>query len=137
MAAYEYGNTNEPCGRSTAAAADSPTASHSADAHTLSARRYAPRVLLYTCPARTHGANFPVVPHPCGIAAQALERSGHTFTVKTVGGFKNIPLSRRGKRDEIIALTGQPDVPVLVLDDNSVIHGTNAIVEWAAAHSVA
>jgi hypothetical protein len=31
---------------------------------------------------------------------------GHTFTVKTVGGFKDIPLSRRGKRDEVIALTG-------------------------------
>jgi glutathione S-transferase len=78
-----------------------------------------------------------MVPHPCGIAAQALERSGHTFTVKTVGGFKSVPLSRRGKRDEIIALTGQKDVPVLVLDDDTAIHGTSTIVEWAAAHSVA
>jgi hypothetical protein len=94
-------------------------------------------VVLFTCPARTHGANAPLVAHPCGVAAQALERSGHTFTVKTVGGFKSIPLSRRGKRDEIIALTGQQDVPVLVLDDDTAIHGTSTIVEWAVAHGVA
>ena len=75
--------------------------------------------------------------HPCGVAAQALERSGHTFTVKTVGGFKAIPLSRRGKRDGIIALTGQPDVPVLALDDGTTVRETSAIVEWAAAHSAA
>ncbi len=78
---------------------------------------------------------MPLVPHPCGIAAQALERSGHTFTVKTVGGFKRIPLSRRGKRDEIISLTGQQDVPVLLLDDGSTVQGTSAIVAWAAGHS--
>jgi glutathione S-transferase len=43
-----------------------------------------------------------------------------------------IPLSRRGKRDEIVALTGQQDVPVLVLDDGTTVQGTSAIVEWAA-----
>ncbi len=78
-----------------------------------------------------------MVPHPCGVAAQALDRSGHTFAVKTVGGFKMIPLSRRGKRDEIIALTGQQDVPVLVLDDGTTVQGTSAIVEWAAEQSPA
>jgi glutathione S-transferase len=79
----------------------------------------------------------PLVPHPCGIAAQALEGSGHAFTVKTVGGFKNIPLSRLGKRDEILALTGQKDVPVLVLDDGTTVQGTSAIVDWAAGYSAA
>ena len=92
-------------------------------------------MVLYTCPARTHGANVPLVAHPCGVAAQALERSGHSFTVKTVGGFKSIPLSRRGKREEIISLTGQQDVPVLLLDDGSTVQGTSAIVAWAADHS--
>jgi len=75
-------------------------------------------------------------PHPCGVAAQALERSGHTFTVKTVGGFKMIPLSRRGKRNEIIALTGQQDVPVLVLDDGTTVQGTSAIVTWVSGNSM-
>jgi glutathione S-transferase len=92
-------------------------------------------MVLYTCPARTHGANAPIVKHPCGVAAQALDRAGKAYTVKVVGGFKKIPLSRRGKRDEILDLTGQEDVPVLVLDDGSTVQGTSAIVEWAAAHS--
>jgi hypothetical protein len=92
-------------------------------------------MVLYTCPARTHGANAPIVKHPCGVAAQALDRAGQAYTVKVVGGFKKIPLSRRGKRDEILGLTGQEDVPVLVLDDGSTVQGTSAIVEWAAAHS--
>jgi len=90
---------------------------------------------LYTCPARTHGADFPVVKHPCGVAAQALDKAGHTYTVKVVGGFKNVPFSRRGKRDEIRELTGQEDVPVLVLDDGATVTGSGAIVEWAGAHS--
>jgi len=90
---------------------------------------------LYTCPAGTHGANVPLVSHPCGVAAQALERAGHAFTVKTVGGFKSIPMSRRGKREEIISLTGQQDVPVLLLDDGSTIRGSSEIVAWAAGHS--
>jgi hypothetical protein len=94
-------------------------------------------MILYTCPAGTHGANVPLISHPCGVAAQALERAGHDYTVKTVGGFKNIPLSRRGKREEIIALTGQQDVPVLLLDDGSTVQGSGAIVAWAADHSVA
>jgi hypothetical protein len=94
-------------------------------------------MVLYTCPAGTHGANVPLISHPCGVAAQALERSGHAFTVKTVGGFKNIPMSRRGKREEIISLTGQQDVPVLLLDDGSTVQGSGSIVEWAAGYSAA
>jgi glutathione S-transferase len=94
-------------------------------------------MVLYTCPAGTHGASAPVIKHPCGVAAQALDRAGHTYTVKTVGGFKHIPFSRRGKRGEIRELTGQDDVPVLVLDDGSAITGSGVIVEWAAGHPAA
>jgi glutathione S-transferase len=93
---------------------------------------------LYTCPARTHGANAPLVKHPCGVAAQALDGAGLTYTVKVVGGFKTIPFTRRpSQRVEILKLTGQEDVPVLVLDDGSTVTGSGAIVEWAAAHSAA
>lgn len=88
-------------------------------------------MLLYTCPAQKHGANAPLVKHPCGVAAQALERAGQTYEVKVVGGFKNVPFSRRGKRGEIRALTGQEDVPVLVLDNGSIVQGSGAIVDWA------
>jgi len=89
---------------------------------------------LYTCPARTHGANTPVIKHPCGVAAQALEKAGHSYSVKVVGGFKNVPFSRRGKRDQIIEMTGQQDVPVLVLDSGTAIQGSTAIVNWASSN---
>jgi glutathione S-transferase len=90
-------------------------------------------VVLYTCPARTHGASAPLFKHPCGVAAHALDASGHAYTLKVVGGFKNVPFTRRGKRDEIVALTGQSDVPVLVLDDGTTVLGSGAIVAWAAS----
>ncbi len=51
-----------------------------------------------------------------------------------VGGFKHLPLSRRGRRDKIVELTGQEDVPVLVADDGSVIAGWREIVVWAQTH---
>ena len=94
-------------------------------------------MILYTCPARTHGASAPIVKHPCGVAAQALDRAGLDYEVKVVGGFKNVPFSRRGKRGEIRELTGQEDVPVLLLDDGTAIAGTSKIVEWASARSAA
>lgn len=91
---------------------------------------------LYTCPARTHGASAPLIKHPCGVAAKALDEAGYTYSVVVVGGFKNVPMSRRGKRDEIIAMTGQPDVPVLVLEDGTTIQGSGAIVDWARGNQV-
>ncbi len=86
---------------------------------------------LYTCPARTIGGTIPVITHPCGRAAHALNEAGLTYEVETVGGFKALPITRRGKRDEIRRLTGQEDVPVLVLEDGGVVVGTKAIVAWA------
>jgi glutathione S-transferase len=94
-------------------------------------------VILYTCPARTHGANAPLIKHPCGVAAQALDDAGHSYEVKVDGGFKNVPLSRRGKRGEILALSGQEDVPILVLDDGTTINGSGPIVAWAASQRAA
>jgi len=88
-------------------------------------------LILYTCPAQKHGATTPIVKHPCGVAAKALDDAGHRYEVRVVGGFKNLPLSRRGRRDEIVELTGQEDVPVLVTDDGTVIQGSRRIVDWA------
>jgi hypothetical protein len=91
-------------------------------------------VILYTCPAQTHGADAPLVKHPCGVAAKALEQSGFQFETRVVGGFKMIPFSRRGRRDEILELTGQEDVPVLLLDDGEFVQGSQRIVAWAEAN---
>ena len=91
-------------------------------------------MLLYTCPARTVGGSAPVIQHPCGKAAAALDRAGHSYEVKALGGFKNVPFSRRGRRDEVRELTGREDVPVLLLDDGNVVAGSQEIAAWAAAH---
>lgn len=88
-------------------------------------------MILYTCPARTHGASAPLVRHPCGVAAKALDEAELEYEIKVVGGFKNVPFSRRGRRQDIVALTGQQDVPVLVLDDDTIIQGSDSIVQWA------
>lgn len=72
------------------------------------------RVILYTCQAKTMGAPI----HPCANAAKALDDAGYAYEVKTVRGFKRLPFSRMGgARDEIKELSGQEDVPILVLGD--------------------
>ena len=90
-------------------------------------------MILYTCLAQKVGADVPVIRHPCGQAAKALDAAGHRYEIEVVGGFKHVPLSRRGRRDKIIELTGQEDVPVLVTDDGEVVQGSQAIVDWARA----
>ena len=91
-------------------------------------------MILYTCAVQKHGATSPLIKHPCGVAAKALDDAGQPYEIKVVGGFKKLPLSRRGKRQEIEQLTGQQDVPVLVLDDGTAITGTAAIKAWAKGH---
>lgn len=91
-------------------------------------------MVLYTCPAQKHGATTPLIKHPCGVAAMALDDAGHAYDVEVVGGFKNLPLSRRGRRDRIVELTGQEDVPVLETDDGTVVQGSERIVAWAREH---
>ena len=88
------------------------------------------RVVLYTCPAKKVGGSM----HPCAKAANALDDAGYEYELKAVRGFK-IPLTRLGgARDEIRELSGQDDVPILVLDDGEVVTGNREIVNWAQAH---
>jgi glutathione S-transferase len=86
-------------------------------------------MVLYTCPAKkTAGA----IGHPCGVAARALDQAGITYEIKVAGGFKNVPFTTAGgKRDEVKALSGQERVPILVLDDQTVITGSKSIATWA------
>jgi glutathione S-transferase len=93
-------------------------------------------MILYTCRGQTHGATMPLIKHACGVAAKALDDAGHHYEVQVVGGFKNVPFSRRGKRDRIVELTGQEDVPVLVTDDGTVVSGSRRIAGWAQEHVV-
>lgn len=90
-------------------------------------------MLLYTCTGQKKGAPI----HPCGRAAKSLDDSGHKYSIEVVDGLKLMPWTRRGKRDRIRDLTGQEDVPVLVLDDDEVVVGNKAIVAWAKEHPAA
>jgi hypothetical protein len=92
-------------------------------------------MILYTCAGQKHGASIPVLQHPCGVAAKALDDAGHEYEIEVVGGFKRVPFSRRGRRDRIRELTGQEDVPVLVADDGTVIQGSQRIAAWAREHA--
>lgn len=90
---------------------------------------------LYTCGQGDHGAAFG---HPCGRAAKALTEAGHAPEIVTVPGYKLLPWTRRGDvRDEVERLSGQKDVPILVLDDGAVVSGTGTIVGWAKEHPAA
>jgi len=89
-------------------------------------------MVLYTCGGKKNGAPL----HPCGRAAQALDEAGRTYEIEVVPGFKLMPWTRRGDaRAEIKRMTGQSDVPVLLLDDERTVAGTSAIVDWAKANS--
>jgi glutathione S-transferase len=61
---------------------------------------------------------------PCGRVARELKRAGFVFETARV------PLSAKPEnRQNIIELTGQPRVPVLVEDDGSATHDSKRILE--------
>jgi glutathione S-transferase len=61
---------------------------------------------------------------PCGRVARELKRAGFEFETERV------PLSAKPEnRQNIIELTGQAHVPVLVEDDGSATHDSKRILE--------
>lgn len=75
--------------------------------------------------------------HPCAKAGNALKDCGYEYELKTVKGYRLMPWtwrSREKDRAEIKRLSGQMDVPILVLDDGEVISGSGAIAKWAKEH---
>jgi glutathione S-transferase len=74
------------------------------------------RTVLFRCPAPTDRLC------PCGKAARSLKGAGVDFETQRVA-------ARKSKRPEIVELTGQNRVPVLVHGDE-VIHDSKRIVEY-------
>lgn len=65
---------------------------------------------------------------PCGKVARALDAAGVEYETERVG------LSASpAKRQEIVAMTGQPKVPVLVEDDGVATHDSARILERIGA----
>jgi hypothetical protein len=76
--------------------------------------------------------------HPCGNAHRALLDAGHDPELVKTYGFGALPdvVNTPGRR-EVKRLTGNAWVPVLVLDDGTVIDGSESIVAWAGEHRAA
>ena len=77
--------------------------------------------------------------HPCGTAYHALRDAGHQPEVKNaygLGAFPGFLNNLTTGRREVKRLTGNYWVPVLVLDDGTVIQGSREIAAWAASNPV-
>jgi hypothetical protein len=74
--------------------------------------------------------------HPCHNAHKALREAGHDPEVVRTYGFGALPDALNGpRRREVKQLTGQSWVPVLVLDDGTIVQGSAEIVTWAQANA--
>jgi glutathione S-transferase len=94
-------------------------------------------VILYTCGQTKHG---PAFMHPCAKAAKALAVAGHEYEIRKVSGYRLMPWTwhrRSADRAEVKELSGQCNVPILVLDDGEVIVGSGLIARWAEEHPAA
>jgi glutathione S-transferase len=93
-------------------------------------------VLLYTCGQKKRGAAVGPL-HPCSYAAKALDDAGYEYEIKALGGYRLMPWTwgdRNRDRDEVERISGTKEVPVLVLDDGTVISDSRRIVKWAKEH---
>jgi glutathione S-transferase len=94
-------------------------------------------VILYTCGQKKHGPGFM---HPCAKAGKALDAAGHEYEVRTVSGYRLAFWSWRNRaadRAEVRELSGQNNVPILVLDDGETIVGSGRIARWAEENPAA
>jgi len=71
--------------------------------------------------------------HPCGKAHEALRTAGHDpEVVRTYGCYRTDPVFP-GRR-QVRRMTGSYQVPVLVLDDGTLVEDSANIVAWAEAN---
>jgi len=88
-------------------------------------------VKLYTCGMAKTGAPI----HFCARAAKALDDAGHNYELQQVDGYRLMPWTRAGDaRAEVKRVSGQENVPVLLLDDGTAISGSGSIVDWAKSN---
>jgi glutaredoxin len=91
-------------------------------------------VILYTCGQKKQHAS---IGHACGRAAKALDQAGYEYEIRDLPGYRLVPWTwgqRRHSRDEVKELTGQVNLPVLLLDEGKTVIGSGEIIKWAKAH---
>jgi len=74
--------------------------------------------------------------HACGAAHSALKQAGYDPEVDKAYSTRLVPdaLQLTAGRKEAIQRTGKSDVPVLILDDDTTVAGSKAIIAWARAN---
>jgi hypothetical protein len=85
---------------------------------------------LYVC----YGTFGPAERHACARADKALHAAGHRPTVVKTYGCYGTDRFFAGRR-KIKDLTGSFKVPTLILDDGTIIDGSDSIVAWATANA--
>jgi hypothetical protein len=91
-------------------------------------------VILYTCGQKDKHAS---IGHACGRAAKALDDAGYEYEIRAMPGYRLAPWTwgdRKNGRKEVEELTGQVNVPVLLLNEGETVVGSGKIVDWAKAH---
>ena len=91
-------------------------------------------MILFTCAQKKALGSMG---HPCGRAAKALDQAGYEYELRDLPGYRLAPWTwrqRRRGREQIREMTGQIQLPVLLLDEGRAIAGSGRIVDWASAH---
>ena len=85
---------------------------------------------LFVC----YGTFGPADRHPCAKAHRALTAAGHQPQVVRTYGCYGTDRLFPGRR-EVRRLTGNHKVPTLVLDDGTIVDGSETIAAWAEANA--
>jgi glutathione S-transferase len=70
-------------------------------------------------------------PHPCRKVHETMDELGSSYETNVFD--KNRPMGwfTKGKRPDLKEMTGQEKLPVLELDDGTMISPSRKIIEWA------
>jgi glutaredoxin len=91
------------------------------------------KLTLYVCHIDEGGPP----PHACKRAQRALRSAGHEFEKVIFGRGRPFGLFTKGRRPELKGLSGQEQLPVLLLPDGRTVNGSAKIIAWAKANAPA
>ena len=91
------------------------------------------RLTLYVCHIDDGGPP----PHACRRAQRAQRDAGHEFDKVVHAKGHPFGLFTKGRRPELKAMSGQEQLPVLMLRDGTTINRSAAIIAWARSNAPA
>ena len=88
---------------------------------------------LHVCHLNRGGPRF----HPCRKLQERMDELGHSYEVNVFD--KNHPMGwfTKGRRPELKRMTGQEKLPVLELDDGTMIADSKRILAWVRENAPA